>query len=90
MFDSKPCTIMIDIQIHLTMGSRIEMLKNFGGQLSVYGNFDNLLKISPKFFDISNTAGDNGNSRGGGGVEWPATGLCSVSGKGFPTRGGCC
>ena len=35
MFDSKPCTIMIDIQIHLTMGSRIEMSKNFGDTIFV-------------------------------------------------------
>ena len=53
MFDAKPCTIMIVIQIHLTMGSRIEMSKNFGDRLSVYENFGNLSKISPIFRYLS-------------------------------------
>ena len=31
-----------------------------------------------------------GTAAGEGGVEWPTTGLGSVSGEGFPTHGGCC
>ena len=55
MFDSKPCTIMIDIQIHLTMGSRIEMLKNFGDISEKYrlsADFDTIFVIDYRFTEI--------------------------------------
>ena len=47
---------MIDIQIHLTMGSRIEMSKNFGDILDKYRlstGFDTIFVTDYRFTEIS-------------------------------------